>query len=298
MKIKYIVLLLMMAMQISFLSAQNAVAELHFESAEKAFNSGNYREVITKLDDTEKLTGPTSKTLYLRIVTQDKLFNGGRNYATDDFTQLSSLRENVAVYLEVMADQGLDDRYREVYRIGEGLSKFPKTAVEWQETRDKEIQQKREREEQAIAQSKAREEQAKKKELDDFIAGKITASQVRHNMVAREASENTAAENVAIVYLVRPGKFVASLATFSYYINDRDIVKLRNKQHTVMRFSPGLLQVVHKEHSQQSNTIALDLKPGTTYYVRSDAKMSGLSDLEVLDAALAKKEIEETKLIN
>lgn len=133
---------------------QNAAAELHFESAEKAFNAGNYKEALAKLDDTEKLTGPMSRTLYLRIVAQDKLFKAGSQQIEDlDFTLLTNLRDNIATYLEVMESYGLDDRYREVYSIGEGLNKYPKTLTEIQDIRERAKLQSEENE--AVAEREA-----------------------------------------------------------------------------------------------------------------------------------------------
>lgn len=101
--------------------AQDAIAELHFESAEKAFNAGDYKEALAKLDDTEKLTGPMSRTLYLRIVAQDKLADQLRESEESTAELLRELKSNVETYLEVMAAQGLDDRYREVYAIQEKI---------------------------------------------------------------------------------------------------------------------------------------------------------------------------------
>lgn len=114
------------------LSAQNTIAELHFETAEKAYNAGNYMETLAKLDDVEKLTGLMSKTLYLRIVSQDKLADQLANSEEDNAGLLRELQSNVGTYLEVMADQGLDDRYREVYTIQEKITERLEFA-EWGE---------------------------------------------------------------------------------------------------------------------------------------------------------------------
>lgn len=127
---------------------QNAAAELHFESAEKAYNAGNYLETIRKLDDVERITGPMSKTLYLRIRTQDKQFNRLVHDIADlDFEMLKSLRNNTANYLEVMESHGLDDRYREVFRIAEGLKQLPGSLSEVQHSRQQAILERQKSEE-------------------------------------------------------------------------------------------------------------------------------------------------------
>lgn len=102
--------------------AQDAISELHFEHAEKAFNDGDYKETLRKLDDTEKLTGIMSKTLYLRIVAQDRLLEQSGYTDEDSMEQLNVLMNHVDSYLEVMSEFGLDDRYREVYGIKEKIA--------------------------------------------------------------------------------------------------------------------------------------------------------------------------------
>jgi hypothetical protein len=52
-----------------------AMADLKFEEAETAFSNNDYKNTIAKLDEFDKLFGSvTAKSLYLRIVSQDKLF--------------------------------------------------------------------------------------------------------------------------------------------------------------------------------------------------------------------------------
>lgn len=114
--------------------AQDAVAMLKFEDAEKAYNTGDYPKVLEALDEVEEMVGVTSKTLYLRVVSQNELFAGGSNLYDDpeQFELLLRLREHAATYLEAMGSQGLDDKYRTVYRIQESLKEYPVTEQEWQ----------------------------------------------------------------------------------------------------------------------------------------------------------------------
>ena len=55
--------------------AQNAIADLKFEEAEMAFNNQDYETTIKKLDEFDEVFGSvTSKSLYLRIISEDKIF--------------------------------------------------------------------------------------------------------------------------------------------------------------------------------------------------------------------------------
>lgn len=167
---------------------QNAVAELHFENAEKAYNAGNYKEVLAKLDDTEKLSGPTSRTLYLRIVTQDKIFKRGSQRIEDlDFALLTSLRDNIDSYLEIMADYGLDERYREVYAIGEGLNSFPKTLAERNTILEKQRRENKEKEDQYYNKVIASDQASEYQLFLSLYPNSEWASEIRDRMaVARD----------------------------------------------------------------------------------------------------------------
>lgn len=130
-KAGFLCVLLLSINQTSF--AQDAVAMLKFEDAERAYNAGDYPKVLESLDEVEEMVGVTSKTLYLRIVSQNELFANGINLydGPEQYQNLSELREHVSTYLEVMGSQGLDDKYRTVYRIQESLEEYPETEEEW-----------------------------------------------------------------------------------------------------------------------------------------------------------------------
>ncbi|MEC3964281.1 hypothetical protein [Flagellimonas halotolerans] len=113
--------------------AQDAVTLLKFEEAEKAFNSGDFKTVLEKLDEVEAMAQPTSKTLYLRIASLNHLFDGEKLYNNpEQYGLLEGLRNHVNTYLEAMANYELDDRFREVYQIGENLKKYPKDRAAWE----------------------------------------------------------------------------------------------------------------------------------------------------------------------
>ncbi|UOK43907.1 MULTISPECIES: hypothetical protein [Flavobacterium] len=99
-----------------------ALADLKFEDAEAAFNNGDYNLTLKKVDEFEKALGNmTSKSLYLRVVSQDKLFNPGI-YNENQYQFYNSLISNVEKYLKSMESEGLDDKFREVYAISEKLN--------------------------------------------------------------------------------------------------------------------------------------------------------------------------------
>lgn len=141
--------------QISF--GQSAIAELKFEEAEIAFNKNDYKLALRKLDEFDNLLKEIkSKSLYLRIVCQDKVFHGERLYISEtQYDLLASLRENCQIYLEGMESLGLDDKFREVYQINESLKVYPSSRASWLE---------RMREAELIEQRKALELQRRAEE--------------------------------------------------------------------------------------------------------------------------------------
>jgi len=135
---------------LSFLLTQNAlgqsaVADLKFEDAEIAYNNKNYSAVIKELDEFDKIMGGIkSKSLYLRIVSQNKLLDTLSLYETEsNFIQLNNLKKNVSAYLKTMESEGLDDKYREIYKINTTLSDYPFDKQQWvviKQQKDKEKQ--------------------------------------------------------------------------------------------------------------------------------------------------------------
>lgn len=100
-----------------------AIAELKFEEAETAYNQGRYELTIQKVNEFEKAIGGMSdKSLFLRVVSQDKLFNPSVFYSDEkQFTLYISLLTDTEKYIKVMESKGLDDKFKEVYAISEKL---------------------------------------------------------------------------------------------------------------------------------------------------------------------------------
>ena len=134
-----------------------AMADLKFEEAETAFNNQDYETTIKKLDEFDKLLGSIKdKSLYLRIISQDKLFDPTKLYESESqFNLQTSLRKNASAYLKAMESNGLDDRYREVYAINEKLANYPIEKTVWIKEKQK-------------SDLKKQEAEKKNKELEDF----------------------------------------------------------------------------------------------------------------------------------
>lgn len=115
------------------LLAQDARTLLKFEDAEKAYDKGNYQQVISLLDEVESQTGVTSRTLFLRIVAAyGQLDSAGSIYENQNgFQQLTKLRASAANYLKHLASQPIDDKYRRIYEISKALDSFPESFDKW-----------------------------------------------------------------------------------------------------------------------------------------------------------------------
>lgn len=179
---KKIITTLLLFVSIFAFAQGGALADLKFEEAETAFAKNDYKTTIAKLDEFDKLFGSvTAKSLYLRIVSQDKLFVPNKLY--ENKTQIDllvSLRKNTSSYLKAMESEGLDDKFREVYDINEKLKQYPKDKAEWKEKMEREKRIAAEKIK--IAEEKKQARLAKIKEYDEKkdqyyreIAAKIDA---------------------------------------------------------------------------------------------------------------------------
>jgi hypothetical protein len=166
--------------------SQMAVARLKFEDAEEAFNKGDYTTTITKLEDAEKLFGKINvPILHLRILAQDKLLQ-----KQFDFTLLSALRKNCEQFLkDYETMEGIEEKYRQVYKILEANEKHPKTLADYEK----------------IAQQK-KEEEEKKKAIEAF-----------QNLVFTTVFRNTGktAKDIKLALFIN-GKYVGTLENDTY----------------------------------------------------------------------------------
>jgi len=142
--------------------SQNAVAELKFEEAETAFNNANYDLALEKVNEFEDvLGGMTDKSLYLRVISQSKLFSAGNFYVDEkQLTLYNSLIVNSNKYLKATENNGLNDKFKEVYAINENLKKLnlPKDKINY----EKEIQKQKALAEKENQAQLVKEEECKK----------------------------------------------------------------------------------------------------------------------------------------
>lgn len=97
-----------------------AMADLKFEEAEIAFNDGNYSGAIAKLDEFDKTYGKVSeKSLYLRIIAQDNIIDYMAKAESDDMLKF---QKRVNAFLKAFEQEGVTDKYREVYYISQKIN--------------------------------------------------------------------------------------------------------------------------------------------------------------------------------
>jgi hypothetical protein len=111
---------------------QNTIAKIRYEQAEEAFAKNDYVATLSKLDDAEKLLVNTNpKILYLRIMAWKGII-ATNNY---EFDALTEARKNTAFFIKSYEkNEGIEEKFKEVFLFYEELEKFPKTADEfnWQ----------------------------------------------------------------------------------------------------------------------------------------------------------------------
>ncbi|MEE1963938.1 hypothetical protein V1387_14690 [Allomuricauda taeanensis] len=121
------------------LGAQETIAKFKYEDAEKAFVAGNYQECIDNLDEVEKLLGKTAPNiLHLKILAQHKLIE---KKPLESFKKLQALHNDCATYLRDYDISGLEEKYRDVYEVQEGIKDYPKTLAEYTATLEKQKQE-------------------------------------------------------------------------------------------------------------------------------------------------------------
>ncbi|MDT8411251.1 MAG: SUMF1/EgtB/PvdO family nonheme iron enzyme [Vicingaceae bacterium] len=114
------------------LNAQNTIAKIKYEDAEKAFYEKDYQTVLDRLKETEEILGQTAPNiLHLRILAQHKLYELN---PFESFKQLDSLKKNVSYYLDNYDIAGLEEKYKEIYFIA---SKLPKDREDYQNLKKK-----------------------------------------------------------------------------------------------------------------------------------------------------------------
>ncbi|MES2286262.1 MAG: hypothetical protein V4547_11280 [Bacteroidota bacterium] len=120
--------------QLSF--GQAMIAKLKFEEAEEAYANNNFELAVSKLKDVEALLKSTNpKIRYLQILAQTKIIEKN---PLNDWLLLKNTRIMADTYLkdyENLPDN--EDKYRDIYKAGESLKKWPGTVVEFSESKGK-----------------------------------------------------------------------------------------------------------------------------------------------------------------
>jgi len=126
---KNVIVILLLFFGCTNLRAQETIARFKYEDAEKAFVAQNYQECIDNLDEAEKLLGKTAPNiLHLKILAQYKLIEKD---PYGDFELLVALHNGCATYLRDYDIAGLEEKYRDVYEVQEGIKDYPKTQAEY-----------------------------------------------------------------------------------------------------------------------------------------------------------------------
>ena len=277
--------------------SQNAMVQLQFEDAEKAFNTGDYEAVLHHLDEVEKQVGVTSKTLYLRVVAENQLFAQGGNLYEDEaqFTRLQQLRTHAGQYLKAMSAQGLDDKFREVYRINEQLDQYPATQSAWLEQRKVYLNKLEEQRQQQLADEKRAAQQRKDTEFRQLYAGTLSLHQARYHRVAKITK--VPADSTATVFLIRPEEDTENAMQSVIVNGDLVVDKMKTGTYAIYHFTPGLIKLGNvlaenrkkvkagkallmggviglaatsgKIIAKSKEPFLLDLKAGKTYFITS-----------------------------
>lgn len=140
MKNKFILIFVIItSAQLSF--GQAMIAKLKFEEAEEAYANNNFELAVSKLKDVEALLKSTNpKIRYLQILAQTKIIEKN---PLNDWLLLKNTRTMADTYLkdyENLPDN--EDKYRDIYKAGESLKKWPGTVVEFSESKAKMEQEK------------------------------------------------------------------------------------------------------------------------------------------------------------
>jgi hypothetical protein len=120
---KKILLVIFALLSLQAANAQNTLAKIKFEDAEKAYYDGDYQNCLQLLNETEKILGQSAPNiLFLKILAGHKLLEADKNYP---YSQLATLRDQTNFYLNDYDIAGLEDKYRQVYEVSNALKVYP-----------------------------------------------------------------------------------------------------------------------------------------------------------------------------
>ena len=301
------------------LIAQNALVQLAFEDAEKFYIANDFSSAIQYLDKVESEAGVTSKTLYLRVLIENKLLleNDSLYASNNGFQQLLTLRTHAKKYLDALADHELDDKYREVYRIYDNLTKYPKIQTQWVQARQRYIEDQKQilriKEENRKAVAKNALVRSRIQELQKLRVGSIGLGDLRYNQLAvLQRNNEIDNQDVATVYLYRQTALSGRWVKTSVFFNNEPELMLETKTYMELKFTGGLLQINgllgNKDRLDLSRKVVakaykmskffIQLEKGKTYYINTKAKGNGSIDISRVDTDAALRDMEDfTKVV-
>ena len=113
--------------------AQNTMAKLKYEDAEKDYINHRYTTCIAKIGELENMGFKNPKVLHLKIMSRSCLVIGitRLDYIYMGFHQVKQLRDECNYYLQNYDIEGLEDKYKEVYEISNQLRLLPVNESTW-----------------------------------------------------------------------------------------------------------------------------------------------------------------------
>ncbi|TAH17617.1 MAG: hypothetical protein EAZ08_13205 [Cytophagales bacterium] len=166
---------------VHYLSAQNSttLAQLKYDDAEQAFKRNDFTTCLSKLAEVEEILGQVNpKTLYLKVKARWGYLGKLDLYASrSNYQYVSALQDDCNSYLQKFEIKGLEEKYKDVYKIAESL----KASYPTSESRFNELVADREEKERAEAarlqEIRRKEQEAKAAEAERLRAIKYKEEQ-------------------------------------------------------------------------------------------------------------------------
>jgi len=250
----------------------------------------------------------TSKTLYLRVVAENQLFAQGGNLYEDEaqFTRLQQLRTHAGQYLKAMSAQGLDDKFREVYRINEQLDQYPATQSAWLEQKALHLKEKERvakqreqtRKEQELLIRKHRAEE----EFRLYAANALDPEQIQYNELS-VITDSAKTKSYAVICFYRRPKMSGRIVNSKLFMHNEFVFALATKKYKKICITPGVvkLNALHgtvktseknlKSDVYTSSTLAFVTEAEHIYYI--DVELVRATELTLTEPAVAEKYIAE-----
>ncbi len=162
-KIILITFLLAINCQLSF--AQQAIAKIKFEEAEEAYAIKDFETTVLKLDEAEVLLKTSNpRIMYLKILAQSKIIEKA---PLNEYKILEDTRQLCAKYLnEYESIPNNEDKYRDIYNIGESLKVYPTDKLSFEKKKKKILDEEIAKQQQIEFEKKIALEKEEKNQLE------------------------------------------------------------------------------------------------------------------------------------